>query len=178
MGKSEKGPFFLFLAALGLGYAAAELHIDQLFSLAMALLAVAVIWSSLQTFHRGRLETLDRQSMRRESYSGISAYLIAGALMVIGIGLFFYSLWRALQPEAAAAWLESLADSPQGWALLLLAFGFFMFVFGLVRLIAGSAYQETRHRTALVELSFRAGGLISMVAGAALLAGGLWLLTR
>jgi hypothetical protein len=177
MGKNEKGPFLLFLAALGLGYAAGELHIDQLFSIAMALLAVAVIWSSLQTFRRGKLETLDRQSMRRESYSGISAYLIAAALMVIGIGLFFYSLWRALQPEAAAAWLDSLADSPQGWALLLLAVGFFMFVFGLVRLIAGSAY-EAKHRSALLELSFRAGGLVSMIAGGALLAGGLWLLTR
>lgn len=98
--------------------------------------------------------------------------------MLIGIGLFFYSLWRALKPEAAAAWLTSLADSPQGWALILLVSGFLISIFGLVRLIAGSAYAEARHRTALVEFSFRAGGLISMIAGGAMMAGGLWLLTR
>jgi hypothetical protein len=56
----------------------------------------------------------------------------------------------------------------------MIAFGIFPLLFGMVRVISGSAYR-TEQRSVLTDLGFRLGGAVSIITGGLLLLAGLWL---
>jgi hypothetical protein len=164
----------VILLAIGSGFLAAQFHITVLLPIALLMLGLYTAFLGINTILKGRLLMFDHFAMRREYYTGAPAYLLGSAVMFIGAGLIFYSVWVWVRPAQATGFLEILIQSPQGWGLLLLALGFFTFVFGVVRLVAVSASQPEQGKL-LKASGLRAEGVIGMLLGILLIGGGFWL---
>jgi uncharacterized membrane protein len=70
-----------------------------------------------------------------------------------------------------------LVKSSRGWGILLITFGFFTLLFGLIRLIAGSAHRP-EERSGWTDFGYRARGLVNVVVGVILLVAGVWLMFK
>jgi hypothetical protein len=150
------------------------LGMPRLMPLALALLGLVAVFTGVDTAFRGSLTAFDRHSSRREYYTGLPAYLIAAAILLIGAALVLFSVWDFMQPGAVRSFLEGLWDTNRGRGMLLMTAGVFPFLFGLVRVLAGSAYRQDQ-RSKLVDFGFRLGGVAGMAVGLLLMAGGAWL---
>jgi hypothetical protein len=167
----------VILIAGGLVFLAERMNLPGLTLPAMALFGIFAILLGAGTLIQGRIQMFDRMYSRREHYSGLPARLLGVAILLFGAGIVAYAVMEWMQPGEAGILLADLVNSNRGWSILLFAIGFFTLLFGIVRLIAGSAHSREERRF-LTDLWFRFQGLIGTGAGILLLAAGAWLWTQ
>ena len=119
----------------------------------------------------------NRFHSRREHFSGVPARLFGVMIFLFGAGVTLYAFLEWTQPGMAGEHLAGLVKSSRGWGILLITFGFFTLLFGLIRLIAGSAHRP-EERSGIVDFSYRARGLVNIVVGILLFVAGVWLMVR
>lgn len=163
-----------FILAGGLVYLAEQLNLPILTPIAIGVLGVFAMLLGAGTMIEGRFQLFDRLWSRREQYSGLPARLLGLAIFFFGLLIVSFAGWEALSPGAAGRFLSELAATERGLGLLLIVFGFFMALFGIARLVAGSAHPVEQRRP-LTDLGFRLGGLVTLAAGIALVLAGLWI---
>ncbi len=159
----------------GMVYVAEEFSLPHLILLAAGLFGLFGIILGIETFASGRIEMFNRLHSRRENFTGLPARLFGVMIFLFGIGIALYAFFDWTQPGTAGAYLAGLVNSPRGWGILLITFGFFALLFGLIRLIAGSAHRPEEGRVT-VDLGYRLRGLINVVVGLIALAGGVLLI--
>lgn len=159
----------------GMVYAAEEFNLPYLIPLAMGLFGLFGIILGIETFIRGRIEMFDRLYSRRENFSGLPARLFSVMIFLFGVGVSVYAFFEWTHPGLAGKFLASLVEINRGWGILAATFGFFMFLFGLIRLIAGSAHPKEQRRV-LTDIHFRMWGVVNILVGAFLIGLGTWLM--
>lgn len=164
----------VILVSGGLVYLSEQFRLPLLIPIAFTIFGVFAILLGMDTFVHGRIEMFDRLYSRREYYSGISARLLGVIIFLFGAGILVYVVLGFLQPGMANDFLTGLVETKHGWGILLVVFGFFILLFGLIRLISGSAHSPEQ-RNQLVDLRFRIQGLIGFIIGVLLLVAGGWL---
>lgn len=171
----DKASVPIFVVAGGLVYLSERYQLPVLIPIAIGIFGLFALWLGADTFVRGEIQLFNRLYSRRENYSGMPARLLGTIIFLFGVGVTFYSISEWIRPGVAGNFLSGLVKSPQGWGIILITFGFFSLLFGLIRLIAGSAHRQEERR-AVVDLGFRLRGLVSTVVGIVLLAAGIWLI--
>lgn len=163
----------VILIAGGLFYLAEKMNMPALTLLALGIFGAFAILLGAGTIAQGRIQMFDRLYSRREHYSGLTARLLGLVILLFGVGIVAYVVMEWTQPGEAGKYLVGLVGTNRGWSILLFVFGFFTLLFGLVRLIAGSAHSKEERRV-LTDLWFRFQGLIGTIVGILLLAAGAW----
>lgn len=158
-------------------YAAEKLNLPYLIPLAMGLFGLFGIILGIETFASGRIEMFNRLYSRRENFSDLPARLFGVMIFLFGAGIALYAFFEWTQPGTAGESLAGLVKSTRGWGILLITFGFFTMLFGLIRLIAGSTHRP-EERSAVTDFGYRARGLVNIISGLAALAGGVWLMFK
>ena len=161
----------------GMVYFAEQFDMPSLIPIAVALFGAFALLLGADTFIQGRIQLFDRLYSRRESYSGLSARLLGVVVFLFGAILIFYAGWEWLMPGKAGEFLAGLVKTERGLGIFLIVFGSFTFLFGLIRLISGSAHSPAE-RSAWVDFGFRFQGLIGFVVGILLLIAGGWLFIK
>lgn len=165
------------LIAGGMVYAAEKFDLPYLIPLALGLFGLFAVILGIETFASGRIEMFNRLYSRREYFSGLPARLVGVMLFLFGAGVALYGFFEWTQPGTAGKFLAGLVGSSRGWGILLIAFGFFTLLFGLIRLIAGSAHRP-EERSGAIDFGYRVRGLVNVVVAIVLLVAGGWLLLR
>lgn len=98
-------------------------------------------------------------------------------IFLFGAGISLYAFIEWTSPGTAGEYLADLVRSSRGWGMTLITFGFFALLFGLIRLIAGSAHRP-EERSAVTDFGYRARGAVNVVIGLVALAGGIWLMFK
>ena len=161
----------------GLVYVAEEFNLPYLIPLAMGLFGLFGIILGIETFTSGKIEMFNRLYSRRENFSGLPARLFGIMIFLFGAGVTLYAFLEWTQSGTAGEYLAGLVKSSRGWGILLITFGFFTLLFGLIRLIAGSA-NRPEERSVVTDVGYRARGVINVVVGLVALAGGVWLMLK
>jgi uncharacterized membrane protein len=161
----------------GLVYVAEEFNQPYLIPLAMGLFGLFGIILGIETFTSGKIEMFNRLYSRRENFSGLPARLFGIMIFLFGAGVTLYAFLEWTQSGTAGEYLAGLVKSSRGWGILLITFGFFTLLFGLIRLIAGSAHRPEERR-GLVDFGYRVRGVVNVVVGLVALAGGVWLVFK
>lgn len=169
----EKLAVPIFLVAGGMAYLADGFNMLFLLPVAFFIFGLFAVALGAGTLIQGRIQLLDRLYSRREHYSGLSARLLGLIILLFGTGILFHTIVEWMNPGRANAFLVSLVDTNRGRGVLCIAFGFFIFLFGLIRLISGSAHSPELHSGA-VDLGFRLWGLLGMLIGILLSVVGAW----
>lgn len=165
----------VILIAGGMVYLAEQFNKPQLIPIALGIFGVFALILGTETFIQGKILLFNRLYSRREHYSGPPARLLGVIIFLFGAGILTYTAWDWLQPGQAGEFLAGLMGSNRGRGVLLITFGFFTLLFGLIRLISGSAHSEEQ-RQALVDAGYRIRGSVNIVIGALLMAAGVWLI--
>ena len=165
------------LIAGGMIYAAEEFNLPYLVPLGMGLFGLFAIILGIETFTSGRIEMFNRLYSRREHFSGVPARLFGVIIFFFGAGVTLYAFFEWIQPGTAGKSLAGLVGSSRGWGILLITFGFFTLLFGLIRLIAGSAHRP-KERSGQVDFGYRTRGLVNVVIAIVLLVAGMWLVLK
>ena len=161
----------------GMAYAAEEFNLPYLIPLAMGLFGLFGIILGIETFASGRIEMFNRLYSRRENFSGLPARLLGVMIFLFGAGVTLYAFLEWTNPGTAGDYLAGLVKSSRGWGILLITFGLFTLLFGLIRLVAGSAHRP-EERSAVTDFGYRARGAVNIIIGLAALAGGVWLMFK
>lgn len=165
----------VIITAGGMVYLAGQFNLPYLIPLALGGFGLFALLLGMETFIHGKIQLLDRRYSRRENYSGLPARLLGAMIFLFGVGILTYTAWDWIQPGKAGDFLAGLVETNHGRGILLVTFGFFTLLFGLIRLIAGSAHNKEQ-RQAWVDLGFRMQGLIGFIVGGLLMAAGAWLI--
>lgn len=163
------------LVSGGMVYAAEKFNVPYLIPLAMGLFGLFAVILGIETVASGRIEMYDRLYSRREQYLGLPARLLGVIIFLFGVGVALYALFEWTQPGKAGEFLASLVETNRGRGTLAVAFGLFMFLFGLIRLIAGSAHSKEQSRVP-TEIHFRMWGIVNAIVGVFLIGLGIWLI--
>lgn len=163
------------IIAGGMVYVAEEFNLPYLIPLGMGLFGLFGVILGIETFASGKIEMFNRLYSRREYFSGVPARLFGVMIFLFGAGVTLYAFLEWMSPGTAGEHLAGLVKSTRGWGILLITFGFFVLLFGLIRLIAGSAHLP-EERSGVVDLSYRARGLVNIVVGCLLFIAGVWLM--
>lgn len=107
-------------------------------------------------------------------YAGLSAMLIGAAQMVIGLMIVGLTLLEIFKPGGASAFVDRLVSSTAGLASVIALVGIFMAVFGVIRILSGSATSSGTHRK-LIDLGIKTGGAITAMVGFGLILLAIWL---
>ena len=174
---AEKLAVPAIVIAGGMVYAAEEFNLPYLIPLAMGLFGLFGIILGIETFASGKIEMFNRLYSRRENFSGLPARLFGVMIFLFGVGVALYAFFEWTQPGTAGEYLAGLVKSSRGWGILLITFGFFTLLFGLIRLIAGSAHRP-EERSAVTDFGYRARGAVNVVVGLVALTGGVWLMFK
>ena len=161
----------------GMAYAAEEFNLPYLIPLAMGLFGLFGIILGIETFASGRIEMFNRLYSRRENFSGLPARLFGVMIFLFGAGVTLYAFLEWTNPGTAGEYLAGLVKSSRGWGILLITFGLFTLLFGLIRLVAGSAHRP-EERSAVTDFGYRARRAVNIIIGLAALAGGVWLMFK
>ena len=161
----------------GMVYAAEEFNLPYLIPLAMGLFGLFGVILGIETFASGRIEMFNRLYSRRENFSGLPARLLGVMIFLFGAGVTLYAFLEWTNPGTAGEYLAGLVKSSRGWGILLITFGLFTLLFGLIRLVAGSAHRP-EERSAVTDFGYRARGAVNIIIGLAALAGGVWLMFK
>ena len=174
---AEKLAVPAIVIAGGMVYAAEEFNLPYLIPLAMGLFGLFGIILGIETFASGKIEMFNRLYSRRENFSGLPARLFGVMIFLFGVGVALYAFFEWTQPGTAGEYLAGLVKSSRGWGILLIIFGLFTLLFGLIRLIAGSAHRP-EERSAVTDFGYRARGAVNVVVGLVALTGGVWLMFK
>jgi hypothetical protein len=165
------------LVAGGMVYAAEKFNLPYLIPLAMGFFGLFAVILGIETFASGRIEMFNRLYSRREYFSSVPARLFGVMIFLFGVGVLLYAFFEWTQPGLAGKYLASLVETNRGRGILVATFGFFTLLFGVIRLIAGSAHRP-EERSGNVDLGYRARGLVNTVIGVLLLVAGVWLMFK
>jgi hypothetical protein len=165
------------IIAGGLVFIATEYDLPYLIPLAMAIFGIFALILGIETIITGRIEMLNRFYSRREFFSGLTAHLYGVMILLFGLGITLYTFFDWIRPGTPGKYLEGLVGSPLGWGIMLVTVGLFTIMFGLIRLIAGSAHRPGE-RSGTIDLGYRVRGLINILIGVILLGGGIWFLIK
>ena len=171
----EKLAVPVFFIAGGTAYLADELNMPFLLPIALSIFGLFAAALGAGTLIQGRIQLFDRVYSRREKYSGLSARLLGLIVLLFGLGILLYTIVDWTNPGMANAFLVSLVDSKGGRGVLCIVFGFFTFLFGVIRLISGSAHSPEQ-RSFWVDLGFRIRGFFGVLIGIILTMIGIWLI--
>lgn len=171
----EKLAVPIFLIAGGMAYLADEFNMPFLLPVAFSIFGLFAVALGAGTLLQGRIQLLDRLYSRREHYSGLSARLLGLIILLFGAGILLHTIVEWMNPGMANAFLVSLVDTNRGRGVLCTTFGFFILLFGLIRLISGSAHN-LELRSGWVDLGFRLRGLLGVLIGMLLVVVGVWLM--
>ena len=174
---SDKLAVPAILLAGGMVYIAEEFNLPYLIPLAMGLFGLFGVVLGIETFTSGKIEMFNRLHSRREYFSGAPARLFGVMIFLFGMGVALYAFFEWTQTGLAGEYLASLVKSSRGWGILFITFGFFTLLFGLIRLIAGSAHRP-EGRSGVVDFGYRARGLVNVIVGIVLCVVGFWTLFR
>lgn len=170
----EKAGVFVIVIAGGMVYLAEYFHLPSLIPIAIGVFGLFGVWLGLDTFIQGKIRLWNRLYSRREDYSGAPARLLGTLIFLFGTGVSLYAFLEWTQPGTAGNYLAGLVGSSRGWGILLIAFGFFTLLFGLIRLFAGSAHRP-EERSGIVDFTYRMRGSVNIVVGVLMLILGAWL---
>lgn len=173
----EKLAIPVIVIAGGMAYLSEQFDMPFLIPLAIGIFGVFALLLGGDTLIQGRIQLFDRLYSRRESYSGLSARLLGVIIFLFGAGLIVFAVWDWFTPDNAGELLGEFVKSKRGLGVFLMVFGFFTSLFGLIRLIAGSAHNPEQ-RSAWTDFGFRLRGLITTVVGILLLIAGGWLFVQ
>lgn len=173
----EKAGVSVIVIAGGMIYLAEYLHLPSLIPIAIGIFGLFGIWLGVDTFIHGKIRLWNRLYSRREDYSGAPARLLGTIIFLFGASVSLYAFLEWTQPGMAGNYLAGLVESSRGWGILLIAFGFFTLLFGLIRLFAGSAHRP-EDRRGVVDFSYRMRGSVNIVAGVLMLILGGWLMFK
>jgi len=173
----DKASVPIFVIAGGLVYLSERYQLPVLIPIAIAIFGLFGVWLGTDTFIRGEIQLFNRRHSRRENYAGAPARLLGIIIFLFGVCVTLYSVSEWLQPGVAEDFLSGLVRSSQGWGIILIIFGFFSLLFGLIRLIGGSAHRQEERRT-IVDFGYRVRGLFNVIFGILLMAIGLWLMYK
>lgn len=174
MNLADKLAVPVFFIAGGMAYLAGQYNMPQLIPWAMGIFGVFALILGAETFITGRIRLFNRLYSRREHYSGLSARLLGTIIFLFGAGILVYTVWNWIQPGSMREFITWLTGSNHGRGILLITFGVFTLLFGLVRFIAGSAHSEAQRQT-LVDMGYRMRGSVNIVFGILMIAAGVWL---
>jgi len=168
----ERIGFTLFLVAGGLVVAGSYLNLPWLTNAGIIVFGLIAIFRGAQFIAKGeaiegRTNISNPNYIQR--YTGLSAYLIGGMLILIGLLVIGGGILGFTTPGGVTAALGNLIKTDMGIAFLLGLAGLFSFTFGLVRALSGSATTPGTHNR-LVEGSIRFGGVVMLLVGLLLLA--------
>lgn len=173
-------PIITFFLAAFLIFAGQNLNINQLTAAGFLLLGITAILVGIQVIWTKEAFFLPsgRQAARRraEQYSGLSAQLWGVFFLLAGLGASVAALAALVNPAAAQTFLEQFLDTPAGWGTLLAGLGVFVSLYGLTRLLAGSAAVSRTVGTRLKDLGYRGVGALSLLVGLVLIGLGLVLI--
>lgn len=175
MSIAEKLAVPAILIAGGMVYLAEQFNMPQLTPIALGIFGLFALILGAETLIQGKIQLLNRLYSRREHYAGLSARLLGAIIFLFGAGIVAYTAWNWIQPGRAGDFLTGLVGSNRGRGILLITFGFFTLLFGLIRMIAGSAHSK-EERQALVDVGFRMRGLVNFIVGILFIAIGAWLI--
>jgi len=161
----------------GMVYVAEEFNMPSLIPLALGIFGVFAILLAMETFVNGEIKMFNELYSRREYFSGLPARLFSVMIFLFGVGISLYAFLEWTSPGVAGKYLEGLISSSRGWGTLLSVFGFFTLLFGLIRLIAGSAHRP-EERSRLVDFGYHARGVVNIIVGLILLVVGVWLIFK
>lgn len=173
----EKTGVSVIVIAGGMLYLAEYLHLPSLIPIAIGVFGLFGVWLGVDTFIHGEIRLWNRLYSRREDYSGVTARLLGTLIFLFGAGVSLFAFLEWTQPGMAGNYLAGLVGSSRGWGILLIAFGFFTLLFGVIRLFAGSAHRPEERR-GIVDFSYRVRGSFNIVVGLIALAGGVWLVLK
>lgn len=135
---AEKLAVPVIVIAGGMAYLSKQFDMPFLIPIAIAVFGAFALPLGLDIIAQGRIQLFDRLYSRREHYTGLSARLLGIAVFLFGAGLILYSIWEWFAPGKAGELLAGLVETNRGWGILLITFGSFTLLFGLMRLISGS----------------------------------------
>lgn len=168
----ERIGFTLFLIAGGLAVAGNYFNLPWLTDTGIIVFGLIAIFRGAQFIAKGeaiegRTNISNPNYIQR--YTGVSAYIIGGILILIGLLVIGGGLLGFTTPGGVTVALGNLIRTDFGIALLLSLAGLFTFTFGLVRTLSGSATTPGTHNQ-LVEAGIRFGGVVMILVGLLLLA--------
>ncbi|GIK10132.1 MAG: hypothetical protein JETCAE02_00080 [Anaerolineaceae bacterium] len=168
---------FAFVIAGGMIFAAEKFNMPQLIPLALGLFGLFGIALGIETIASGKIEMFNRLYSRRENFTGLPARLFGVMILLFGALVLAHAFYEWTSPGAAGNFLAGLVGSSRGWGVLLITFGFFTLLFGLIRLIAGSAHRP-EERSEWTDFGYRARGLVNLIVGLVALTAGVWLIFK
>lgn len=166
----------IFIAG-GMAYLSKRFDMPFLVPIAIAVFGVFALLLGADTLIQGQIQLFNRLYNRREYYVGISARLLGIIILLSGAGSIAFVVWDWFTPADAGQLLGEFVKSKRGLGVFLLVFGFFTMLFGLIRLISGSAHSP-EERNAWTDLDFRLHGLLNLIVGALLFIAGGWLFVQ
>lgn len=174
-------PIILFFGAAGLMAAADQLALPALTFAGLVLLGLCAVLSGIQVIITRQAFFLPSgdQSLRRraESYSGLAAQLWGVFFVLFGLIFILAGLIGFGRPERVMALIDQSLETPAGWGVLLFTIGVFVALYGLTRILAGSASTGTGIQARLRDIGYRMFGGLALIFGLLLLALGFILLT-
>lgn len=170
-GSSKIGSWLLLLVA-GLVAAADYFNFPRINQLLIVLVGVvACIVGVRMILTRqavaGQTRILDPGYIER--YAGLSAWLMGVVVTLAGFVILGLGVLDLLQPGRADTFLSGLTGSPTGLGLALGFSGVIVTAFGVIRILAGSGRSPGAFGS-LVEFGYKAGGVLSVLAGVLMLA--------
>lgn len=167
----EKIGFALLLVtgALAVGGDYLGLHWPWLYRVALLGVGFLGCLGGIRSIRKGEVFGSAYGNFYRERHTGLSARLIGVVLILGGAIVIALSLVDLFSPGGASAFLSTLAGSPRGLGVVLGLAGLLVAAFGIVRVLSGSG-KATGSFARHVELSFKVGGVFSLLAGLAMLA--------
>lgn len=165
-------------AVLGAEY----LGVRWLYNLAAIAFGLAVIIGGMRVMITGRargaavgMDRWHRDTRHTENHSGIRARLI-GVLLLLGgsVMIALSAIETATTAGMESFWAQALR-SPRSWGAVSAIAGLLMLIAGLMRAKAGTG-SEAGSRAGVVEAEFKVRGVVTALAGLALLAVGAVLL--
>lgn len=167
----ERIGFTLFLIAGGLVVAGSYFNFTWLTNAGIIVFGLLAILRGAQFLSRGeaiegRTHISNPNYIQR--YTGLSAYLIGAALILIGLLVIGGGVLGFTTPGGMTAVLSKLVESDWGIGLILGLAGIFAIVFGLVRTLSGSATTPGTYYK-VVEASIRLRGVLTMLVGVMLI---------
>jgi len=117
-----------------------------------------------------------RTNAPHENYTGLPAQLWGVLFLLLAMLFFILALAGLFLPGGEEAFWELFLNKPMGWGVLLLLLGTYTVVYGIIRLMAGSAVAGTGFIAGVNNLGGRFLGGLSLLFGLGLVLFGLALI--
>ena len=167
MKNPDRVGFTIFLIAGGFAVVGDYFAIPWLTNAAFIVFGLIVCAAGAQMIFRGEgteARTRVRNIRYLQQFSGISAYLMGGVILLTGLLIVVVSVVGIFTPGGTDQVLTRFAESDPGIASILSLAGSIIIVFGLMRVLSQNR-ASTGTYSKFVEFSSLASGIISILVG-------------